>query len=186
MRISASHAKKLFVQGYPVRLVSTTRASFLGYNSAAMRRYGHDTFESFEQASRERHDRGNFPAHWEKPGPSRQTSDEAMGHIFRREPFEIGNLSGTYAFIAETTRGDLPEKYHASFDEACYAVWSYETPIGWVGPKGEIVVPPVSYSLTTTQHQHGVARALGLRGFMASESARTGKGKTPYTHREGW
>ena len=41
-RISASHAKKLFVQGYPVRLISTTGYSALGYNSAALRYFGHD------------------------------------------------------------------------------------------------------------------------------------------------
>jgi len=44
----------------------------------------------------------------------------------------------------------------------------------------------VRYSITTTQHQHLAARALGLDGFLSSESAREGKGRTPYTHREGY
>jgi hypothetical protein len=180
MRISTSHAKKLFVLGHPVRLISTVGASLYGYNSAALRNYGHATFEEFEQASRARHEQGNFPTHWERPSPSRRTYDEAMGHVFRRESFEIGNLSATMAFVAEATRGDLPEKYHASFDEAMYAVWSWETPIAWLDPKGAVVIPSVRYSITTTQHQYQVARALGVDFLSGDESARIGKGKSPY------
>lgn len=186
MRISASHAKKLFVQGHPVRLVSTTRASLLGYNSAALRYYGHDTFEQFEQASRARHADSPYPAHWEQPGPSRQTSEEAMGHIFRRESFEIGNLSAAIAYLPMLTRGDLPKQHHESFNDAVYAVWSYETPIAWITQKGEVEIPSVRYSITTTKHQQMVARAFGQSFQSGSESARKGKGKSPYGPREGY
>lgn len=129
---------------------------------------------------------GEIETEFLMPGPRKETQVEAAGHIFRREPFEIGNISGTRHFLAWATRGDLPEKYRKQFDKADYAVWSYETPIAWVEREsGLIVIPPVRYSNTTTQHQYLAARAFDVP-FRSTESAREGKGKTPYTPRKGW
>lgn len=200
MRLSRTHAKKQFEQGYPVQLRSS-RSGYApyGWNSAALRHFGLATFDEFEAAAQARLQDGG--GSWHGAPPSRKTYDVAAGHIFRREPFKIGNLQGA---LLEQERdllnvGDLPEKYELALRAdlrdmpPVFIVWSYSTVIAWRRKnghawddpdKGGVTVPPVRYSLTTTQHQHVVARALGLDGFMSSESAREGKGKTPYT--KGW
>lgn len=109
----------------------------------------------------------------------------AAGAMLRYEEFACGNIDGTHHFIGgEATAGDLPEKYLADFAQAHYAVWSYDTPIGWLRQDGTLFMPPVRYSLTTTQHQGLLARAWDI-WFMATESARKGKGKSPYGPRSG-
>ena len=193
-RIDRSTARKLFESGHPVRMVTDRGYSRLGYNSAASRYFGADSFEKFEELGA-RHD--GEGVNWERPGPSRQTRDEAAGHIFRRESFRIGNLSGELE-PGRIEVGDLPEKYVDQLTADMrdigihYVVWSYQTVIAWVRRNGHswgdvegggITIPPVRYSNTTTQHQHMVARALGQR-FTSTESARKGKGRTPYT--ESW
>lgn len=35
-----------------------------------------------------------------------------------------------------------------------YSVWSWATPIAWVTEMGDIVIPPDTYSVTTTYHQN--------------------------------
>lgn len=56
----------------------------------------------------------------------------------------------------------LPENYRQEFNAAAhagrvvYVVWSYNTPIAWVlddVTTGEVVIPPVKYSVTTSKHQ---------------------------------
>ena len=136
------------------------------------------------------------------PAPGhRDTYDDAAGYIFRREPFEVGHISGTYAFNTPPRDrlarffGDLPQQWIDVFFEhfngepdgfsgVDYVVWSYQTVIAWVRRGGEVVMPPVRYSNTTTQHQHLVARAFGVP-FTSTESARKGKGKSPYGPRAG-
>ena len=41
-----------------------------------------------------------------------------------------------------------------------YVVWSYRTPIAWVKTNGEVVIPNIKYSVTTTRHQSVVKRYL--------------------------
>lgn len=36
---------------------------------------------------------------------------------------------------------------------AVYVVWSFQTPIAWVDADGTVTIPPLRYSVTTTQHQ---------------------------------
>lgn len=127
---------------------------------------------------------GDMPTEFCMPRRSRPTLTDAAGSAYRRESFEVGNVSGTRHFVAcKETFGDLPEEYRADFGDAEYAVWSYETPIGWMRRDGSLFMPPVRYSLTTTQHQYLLARAWGIP-FDTTESARKGKGRTPYTR--GW
>jgi hypothetical protein len=188
------YAREQFEKGYPVRFVrSRSGWSRWGWQSAAFSSpwltfdelKARETEPSFGEVRVE--------GHWETAAPSHQTQVEAAGHIFRREPFEIGHLSGTAFFDpgAAGIFGDLPEKYVQRFladyedGGVAYVVWSYETVVAWVVDDGRIAFPPVRYSNTTTQHQYLVARAL-RQEFASTESARKGKGKTPYTHREGW
>lgn len=169
IKITKDEARELFDQGYPVR-----QESERGYHlwlSAAGR---------------------NWPDRFDEEGvlwfkdPSRKTYDEAAGHIFRRESFRIQNMAAGLVTLPMLTRGDLPKTYHESFNEAIYAVYSYETPIAWIDKTGEIIMPPVRYSNTTTQHQHTAAQALGV-GFGATDgSFRKGKGRSPYGPRAGW
>lgn len=127
-----------------------------------------------------------------RPLRERRTHDEAAGHIFRREAFEIGNLSAEHFTRGRTYPGDLPGQYvtdlqrDVSRHNEAYLVRSYETVIAWVLPGGTVIMPPVRYSQTTTQHQHLTARALGVSFSATDGSFREGKGKTPYTSRKGW
>lgn len=68
-----------------------------------------------------------------------------------------------------------------SEDHTVYVVWSYDTPIMWVPSNGAKYVPSVRYSLTTTRHQAAITGGY----FSGSESARAGKGQSPYGPRNG-
>ncbi len=181
-KIPEHEARKRFNEGLPVRLVQASGFVPYGYVScvtASWRSFDeHRTFvlDHFWRT-------GDNPMHWERPQPSRRTMDEALGHVFRHEEFEIGNLSGTHFFVPWGTRGVLPEKYRLDFMRAEYAVWSFETPIAWTYENGGVMMPPVRYSNTTTEHQYSVARALGVRFAATDGSFRKGKGKTPFTQR---
>jgi len=63
--------------------------------------------------------------------------------------------------------GQLPpvwaERYRADEPNVVYTVMSYRTPIAWVLTSGEVVIPDVKYSRTTTGHQ-GLLYALKLNG----------------------
>jgi hypothetical protein len=74
---------------------------------------------------------------------------------------EFRNSNGTFrgewnhsgAFWSENT-GWLPREYveRIQQDRPLYVVWSYATPIAWLGPRGW-VIPDVRYSRTTSGHQ---------------------------------
>lgn len=73
--------------------------------------------------------------------------------------------------------GDLPAEYHADVLRADWIAYSYRTPIAW-RVDGVWTVAPVNYSLTTTQHQYEVARAVGVR--WAPPSSRISRKRSPY------
>lgn len=194
--IDEAEAMDLFNRGFPVALRPVPKPgekpSTPFYNSVALGNWGDRSFTTFRDNPRWW---GDVPTEWVRPTVGRRTKDEAAGHIFRREPFEIGNISGTPYFDVWSQQGDLPAGWvsvlkhgnqdHGGYAAIAYVVWSYETIVAWVYNDGHIVMPPVRYSNTTTQHQHLIARALGVP-FTTTESARKGKGKTPYTSRSGW
>ena len=179
MRIDRSTAKQMYEQGHPVSYLDGAP-----WFSVAAPTWGIKTFDELEARARQ----SGRPYSWHKPSPSRQTMDEALGHIFRRESFRIGSVSAASGNDAGWATGDLPAEWRALVIHSQYVVRSYETPIAWIDPdSGDVVMPPVRYSNTTTQHQDAVARALGLDGFSPTDgSVRKGKGHTPYTHREGY
>lgn len=207
--ITRAEARDLYNRGH---LVSVTRRAFTdqhgehpddrkpwAFHSAATRMWGLRTFEDVEGTIGARGLTSLTPddlLYWERRGAA--TQDVAAGMIFRREPFEIGNLSGRFARVGNLSwLGDLPPEERVLLGQAArkhgtqlFIVWSYKTPIAWAWPADDseepnAYVPPVRYSNTTTQHQHLVARALGIEGFSASKSARKGKGKSPYGPRTG-
>lgn len=65
------------------------------------------------------------------------------------------------------TLGALPRKYHTSAREAVYVVYSYDTPVAWVHDMVDgddpywYVIPDISYSPTTGQHQMACMAAWG-------------------------
>lgn len=81
------------------------------------------------------------------------TQTEALDYLERREPFEASHLSAIRGAVTDTAYppDEWAERY--AEDEVTYTVLSYRTPIAWVTEDGEIVQPPVRYSVTTTNHQ---------------------------------
>lgn len=75
-----------------------------------------------------------------------------------RTPFNCNNtlrgFEGTSA-----TMGQLPQEWRNVYrnaedrEDIAFTVVSYSTPIAWVLNDGEIVKPPVKYSVTTSKHQ---------------------------------
>lgn len=187
--IDRAEAQERFETGHVVGLVPTERirggeASPIWHHVAV--RY-HRTFERFAEPQPWW---GDVEVVFVKPAARRRTIDESAGHIFRLEDFTIGNMRGQLFDKGQIHCGDLPDKYcdalRADLDRygAAYIVWSYDTIIAWRLPGGTVTMPPVRYSNTTTQHQYVVARALGVP-FTTTESAREGKGKSPYGGRRG-
>lgn len=79
-------------------------------------------------------------------------------------PFKVGNVSGnTYT----GTLGRLPEPFRSAYDgnHVAYVILSYATPIAWRLVGGQWVVPPVKYSVTTTNHQNTVLTAFATPRF---------------------
>lgn len=74
--------------------------------------------------------------------------------IANREAFRTPSIHAIVGKVYST--GMLPDDWAGkyAFDDVKYTVLSYNTPIGWVNNGGEIVIPPVKYSQTTTQHQY--------------------------------
>ena len=81
--------------------------------------------------------------------------------LTRREPF---NTYGAFRAIEGATggyanTGRLPEPYDTAYRETAvegritYTVLSYRTPIAWVLDDGQVIIPDVKYSITTTGHQ---------------------------------
>ncbi|MFF9897747.1 hypothetical protein [Streptomyces longispororuber] len=77
--------------------------------------------------------------------------------LSRHEPFDsYGALRAVDGYcLPFGTRLPLRwrERYSADRDQITYTVLSYRTPIAWVLRSGEIVVPDVKYSRTTSGHQ---------------------------------
>ncbi|MFF1676095.1 hypothetical protein ACFVYG_08690 [Streptomyces sp. NPDC058256] len=77
--------------------------------------------------------------------------------LARREPFTThGAFRAVDGYLLPFGNRLPPrwwEKYRADGDEIEYTVLSYQTPIAWVLRSGEVVIPDVKYSLTTTDHQ---------------------------------
>ena len=175
--ITEQEARERFESGHVVGIRPVNREHNVWLSAAAG---WAKSFEEFRDSSRWWGD--GLETEFVKPRAGRRTQDEAAGHIFRREEFTIGNISGTHFFSPEAT-GDLEEEYHESFRGASYAVWSYETPIAWVSQDGTIVMPPLRYSQTTSQHQRLTAGALRVPFHSERRSKKAGSGRTPYTNR---
>lgn len=104
-------------------------------------------------------------------------------------------VAGTGGTGQTFTVGDMPRHYVAELlhelrrttgttDAVVFVSWSYQTVIGWhrvdadgTPVNGTTVVPSVRYSQTTNGHQSAIT---GTQ-FAGAESARLGKGATPYT-----
>lgn len=101
------------------------------------------------------------------------TNEQIPGRIHAMMPFlSEGKLpDGTRRWSGysgpATSFGHLPRKYHPSVREAVYVVYSYDTPIAWVlevqhgTAPYTYVIPDVSYSVTTGQHQMACMEAWG-------------------------
>lgn len=120
---------------------------------------------------------------------ARVSNREAVEEIRARRPFD--NNSSTFGG-GSTFKGwgDVPEKHRPQGGEefvkknVAYWVYSYDTPIAWVyAGHGSAYMPPVRYSLTTTQHQYLAAEALNYP-FVVEESLMKKGGN--YGSREGW
>jgi hypothetical protein len=81
--------------------------------------------------------------------------------ISENKPFNThGSLRG--APQAEATyAGWLAHKYLASYRDADYVIWSYQTPIAW-RTQGQWIQPADKYSVTTSKQQGTVRRALRM------------------------
>jgi hypothetical protein len=95
-----------------------------------------------------------------------KTLDQAENKIKEMESFRLrggDTLTGGPAITG--VYGLLPERYREDYDEAVYAVISYNTPIAWVRPDGTKVIPDVGYSDTTNQHAYTVKFAWDMPSF---------------------
>ena len=78
--------------------------------------------------------------------------------LARREPFNTYGafraIEGAYALPWSTRLdGEWRERYEADANRITYTVISYRTPIAWVLDDGQVIIPDVKYSITTTGHQ---------------------------------
>ena len=114
------------------------------------------------------------------------TQREAPDAIRNREPFQASALSAVCGRV-ETT-GDLPDEWKCKYHDGdpVYTVLSYSTPIAWVSASGEVTLPGLRYSLTTTQHQHTAARALGLSLYSDEPDEGRAVPADHYGARMGW
>ncbi len=82
--------------------------------------------------------------------------------------FKTNALSAISGSVFAT--GELPpphrEEYRKAAEEGLitYTVLSYRTPIAWVLESGEVVIPEVRYSVTTSGHQGIAATWLTYQG----------------------
>lgn len=85
--------------------------------------------------------------------------------------------------------GELPEPYRTEFRNsgADYVIRSYDTPIAWRRPDGTWRIPPVTYSVTTSNHQRGVEYALtgadrsGERVSVMARRSQAGQSDSPHS-----
>jgi len=83
--------------------------------------------------------------------------------IAAKEAFQGNNFSGSPVTYTPSQTGRLNEENakKLSSDNPNYIVHSYGTPIAWHGDNGW-VVPEQKHSVTTSNHQNIVRRAIGL------------------------
>lgn|SRR5262245_17262801 len=79
-----------------------------------------------------------------------------------REPFTTsGNLSGV---TGATGTGRMPEPFASLYRERAahvtYTVLSYATPVAWHDDEQGWIVPPVTYSVTTSKAMSRIAPAI--------------------------
>lgn len=76
-----------------------------------------------------------------------------------RQPFAVTNFMATNEPTEWDTMGQLPSSFrwelesHLTDHRITYVVYSYQTPIAWVIDGSQVVIPRVTYSLTTGRHQ---------------------------------
>ncbi len=81
------------------------------------------------------------------------------GTLAKREPFDSHGAM-TAIPCAPAFTGRLPAEWASRYRDGnqspgiVYTVRSYATPIAWALASGEITIPEVSYSITTTRHQN--------------------------------
>lgn len=103
------------------------------------------------------------------------TSWRAREALANREPFNtygaLRAVEGAYTLPWGTR---LPDEWRARYeseaDDITYTVISYDTPIAWVLSNGQVIAPPVKYSITTSRHQ-GMLYALERAGDAALADA---------------
>lgn len=99
-----------------------------------------------------------------------RTLDEAQQMIANRQPFRMRGQSDPPTLWATTDVpdyiGELPPQYAEGLVLADYVVMSYRTPIAWE-IDGEITLPDVGYSPSTSQHQYTVKAAWEIFGHMS-------------------
>ena len=203
-QITRAEARERFAKGYPTAVTIDGAKPYIWGSAAGIswpRNFGAYEDEKRIAAA------GKPLTYWQRTG--KLTHDDVAGYIFRRETVQVGNITVDGARLGNLGRlGDLPPQERVKLGQAArqygtrlMIVWSYRTPIAWawpaVGdePRGAYM-PPVRYSLTTTQHQHLVADALGVDWsswgegtYSAHEPGTTkgprGGGHTPYGPRAG-
>lgn len=162
--ITQDEARKLYDEGYPIAVTFGDRTYSKWWQSAATR-HG----QSFDEAATPLLlSQADAPRrYWRRVGKPTVAWD-APGFIRRREDFAISSLSGDHN---PTERGELPPRWWETLlatlrgADWVYVVYSFGTPIAWEWSSDEldesgVVIPPVRYSMTTTQHQTLAATAL--------------------------
>lgn len=93
----------------------------------------------------------------------RTTIRNAETFIRDAVPFNAGNFWAEDRAVM-ISLGHLPRHldrfWHAERRNVDYVVYSYATPIAWRLKSGEWKYPEVTYSMTTTRHQHVTRMAL--------------------------
>lgn len=94
----------------------------------------------------------------------RSSKSKVQSGMDNLQPFNIGNLSGSWSFSGQT--GQLPKEYADMLTSLTqttdvYVIYSYRTPIAWYSSNDRTwTIPDVKYSVTTTNHQNVVKVAI--------------------------
>lgn len=95
--------------------------------------------------------------------PRKVTQRTMIDALVGQDPFDAHSVRGRRDVDPRYgTTGKLPAVWAQTFRDVLgvhqFVVWSYATPIAWVTQHGEIVIPDVHYSTTTSKYQ-GKCRA---------------------------
>lgn len=99
---------------------------------------------------------------------NRITNREIADAVANRLDFAANSTTGTTSPSRYLDSGRLPYAWVDAFRFDCnevgldYVVYSYGTPIAWVTRDGEVTMPDVRYSVTTSKIQTYVRQGLGL------------------------